>query len=503
MSTSEPSFHGWWARLQRVFFDRQPAPQLLAAPRAQTLENTGDSGENLLHKNQVREDLRIEFDLWAFSEPGPHDPETLQLFLTQYGEQVVATRTWTAPITPEQCFIMLPQRFLTQGRHELFYKVALGSSGSTDTSEVFPFTIDLTAAELDSASGGQLLFPADALAGVTARYLETHNDRLEAVVPDYWPKRAGDRLSVYWEQQVLGSQLLYERTLSAQEAALPLVLAFTGDEIRSRADGQRFVSYHVWDRAGNRSDLSRAVMLQVDAAPIPRNWPAPTVQYANGDQIYGMLDPLRAANGVKVMVPAAAVFHAGETAEVHWGAHGTPGATVAPAYIEGNGPWPATIGKNYIAAHMGKTLVVNYDLEGDHTLPASAASSLLVSMISGLPTIQSATARPTPGHLSLSAVPEAGDPLTLAPWPLITANTQRIKLWAEGTASTGVKTTQLIRDNVAITSAEVSSGIAARLPLAWLRTLLIQRQFALHVQVSFDGGQGWHDFPSLHLTLVA
>jgi hypothetical protein len=399
---------------------------------------------------------------------------------------------------------MLPYSYLTEGRHQLSYHVTLGATGARDASEVFPFTVDLTAVEL-GADNGKLVFPADALAGVTARYLETHDDRLEATVPAYFPVRAGDLLTVYWEQQPVGSLPLYERTLSAEEASQPLLLTFTGEQIRSQGDGQRYITYEVFDRAGNQSRLSRAVALQVDAAPVPRHWPAPVVFDSSAGQVFGMLNPLQALLGVTVKVPANAVFYDGEVAKVHWADPAAAGATQVLTPIAGAGPWSARIDKAFIGAHMGKTLEVYYLLNGDDSHAPSMRLALMVGTIpkSNLPTVQSRGVTAGAGRLSRQAVPASGDPLTLAPWPLIAARTQLVKLWAEGTGTDGVANSHTVLDAVAVTAGQASSGIRDALPLAWLSGLRLNTPLRLFVSVSFDSGQTWIEFPQLPATLVA
>lgn len=502
MSTSEPSSPGWWARLQRLFFEEDEPRALLTAPRAHTLENIGGSDENLLHRDQTRQDLRIEFDLWHFSEPAPDAPDKLELFLIAYGSTVIATQQWTAPIAPAERFIMLPKQYLLEGRHELYYRVTLGASGTVDDSEIYPFTVDLSAAEFGSTDG-QLQFPAEALDGVTARYLETHDDRLEATVPAYYPMSQGDVLKVYWEQQPLGSLLLYERELNADDIEAPLVLTFSGDQIRAHGDGPRYVTYKIADRSGNQTGLSRTVPLQVDAAPIPRYWPAPKVYDSSGAQLFGMLDPLQALTGVTVRIAADAVFYAGERVRVQWAEPGALGATQVVLSIVGNGPWSASIDKAWIGAHMGKPLNVYYALHDDGSLPPSTVQTLQVGTIpkARFPTVQSRGASLGGGNLSVGQVPDSGDPVSLAPWPLAAARTQLLKLWAVGTGANGSAASLTVIDGVAVTTTQVNSGVSTAVPKAWLDGLQRGRPLRLFVNVSFDTGQTWTEFPELSMTV--
>lgn len=483
-----------WQRLWAWLSDSRAPGDLLPVPTGDFLPDIEGGEPNLLHKITLRTDLRLDIAPWQYSQPTPTEPDVLELFLDG-ASGPVAGRSWDAPIAADQWFIMLGKQYLTEGAHSLHYRVTLGVSGQASDSEVLPFTVDLASADLN-ASNERLDFPVGAQTEITARYLEVNDDRVIVLVPDYYPIRTGDVITAYWEPQWLGDQPIVIKTLTVADLSLPITLAFSGDQIRGAGDGLRYVSYEVADRAGNVSRLSRAVALQVIAAPPPRYWPAPLVRDSQNQLVPAALDPTRAHAGVSVWIPAQADFYADELATVFWGAPGTAGAAVTPVAIFGQGPWQGAISKAQVAASVGKTLSISYGLRGNDLLPASEVFRLIVRDIPPelLPQVQSQAAIAGNQRIRLSTLPPSGDTISLRPWPLIGTG-QKISLWAEGTADTGLPSEYRLLDAAQVRPEQVNSGVLQALPLGWLAALRANSVLTLNVQVSFDGGSAWVTFP--------
>jgi hypothetical protein len=482
-------------------YDKQTTK--LPAPWAQALENIPGAEHNLLHKLQLRADLRVEFELWSFSEPSPSAPDYLDLFIDRRAEPV-ARRHWIGPVTPDQLFILLPQEHLTAGVHSLVYRVMSGLSGETAESEVFEFTVVSGAPEL-GGDRGQLRCPDDLGEHLTAPYLAAHGDQLEVIAPAHYPLRAGDLLTWYWEHQPVGSLEMGHWALTADDLTRPLRVILPGEAIRERGDGLRYLTCDVTHRAGFVTGLSKPVALQVEVTPVPRQWPAPTVHDAFGAQFFGNINPLFALGGATVRIPATATFYSGERVLVQWGEAGMPGAARVVVSITGEGPWIASVGKHFIAAHMGKLLTVNYRLlGGTDDSPVSHSLAIAVGVVpqERFPTVQSRAGTVGSGRLSVSGVPPSGDPLHLAPWLFIAAG-QKVRLSAQGTLHNGASELLSIVDGAEVSPPQASSGIGASLSSAWLAGLRLNTPLTLRVAVSFDGGECWFDFPDLPLVLVA
>ncbi|WP_311970150.1 hypothetical protein [Pseudomonas baltica] len=494
------SLNRLWRRLWHWVLHDNMA--LLPAPRADTLPDIEGGEHNLLSKQQVRADLRLEFDLWQYSEPTVQYPDVLQLFLDDR-PAAVATRSWGSPIQADELFIMLDRIYLTEGLHSVYYRVTLGLSGVSGDSQVFSFVVDTTSPDLGD-NRGRLVFPPDAATDITARYLELNGDQVVAQVPEYYPVRVGDMLTPYWEQAAVGSLAQPDKVLGVGDLGKPIELTFTGAQIRALGDGQRYATYRVTDRAGNESNLSAAVELNVSAAPLPRYWPAPQVRDSSNGGVSNVLDPTKALTGVTVWVPANAAFNPDEIASIYWGTPGTTGAAQTQARISGTGPWRGFITKEQVAACIGKALVITYGLLNHPELPASDPLRLIVSVIDQqyLPQVQSQAAINNSGRISLSTL-TAGDTITLRPWPLI-STTQKIRLWAEGTGQNGLASEYVMLDATPVTSGQINSGVSVALPKPWLQTLRSNSALALYVRVSFDAGENWVAFPaSGRITVVA
>lgn len=109
-------------------------------------------------------------------------------------------------------------------------------------------TVDRSVPTLDTFS--ELKYPQMIIDnGVTIEYLANpaNKDNVKATVPTYSNVAAGHTLIGYWEPSAAGS---LEATRVSLNHNQPETLTFTGDMIRERKDGQRFVTYRVVSRAG-------------------------------------------------------------------------------------------------------------------------------------------------------------------------------------------------------------------------------------------------------------
>lgn len=454
--------------------------------------------ENLLPISALQQPLRVEFAMWGNSMPSPATPEVLRCY---WDDREVAEKTWTAPVQPHDLHIEIEPAYLLEGQHRLYYELSIWN-GTSDRSETLTLSIDRTAPQLGS-DNGPLVFPDEVLAGgVTDAWLQANDDQLKALLPAYHTVRPGDTLSWYWEVSPLGSHLAGECTLTEEDIDAPLTLTFPGEQIRERGDGQRFALYEVRDRAGNLSRLSRAVELSVAATPVPRFLPAPTVDKAvsTGSE-QSVLDPKKATAGVRVVIPEEAQFHDGDQLTVQWAEPGSPGACqIAVPVSPGSREYAVAAGN--VAPQMGKSIPVYYCVTTpDEELPSQRHTLSVQSLpTSGFPTIQCTQAAGS-ASLSLAQVPMAGADLRLAKWMFIAAG-QRISIRASGVSASGGATEYPVLNNHEITLAQVTAGVAALLPRAWLAQLRLNNRFRLLVAVSFDGGLSEFAFPLLDLNLT-
>lgn len=481
------------------------SPGLLPEPCVDgVLDNVPGGEPNLLPEAKTHDDLKVWFELWEHSNPMLGD-ESVELF---FDDVSVDIRSWRgAPIEASDRFVTLPKQRLrgNDGQHGLSYKVTAYNDG-TDVSSELVITLDTIAPLL--APSSQLQFPSEVLPPnqLTAWYLE-RDDQLQAKLPVYTDPKPGDHIVWYWGESPGDLNQGDVINLDHLNYLDPVIITVSGELIRDRGDGWRYVSYKVWDRAGNPSVQSEPVELDVAATPIPRELPWPSVENASGTGGRQTLNPLQFTSGAIVEIPDTAGINPGEKVWVQWGDPDSVGeyrTTPAIPLVSRRYPIPM----KSIAAYIGKTLPVSYVVidAQDEEWP-SAILSLTVQSIPSekFPTVQCNGL--SGGRLSVSSVAAEGAKLTIDTWPLMTTD-HWIMIRMTGIGSPD--TFEAIRKR-AVTDQEVIRGIGAggtvRVNKAFLNSLRRNEPLTGNVYVSFDGGQTWPplaapNFPQLQLTLV-
>ncbi|MFJ4375668.1 hypothetical protein ACIP1T_24050 [Pseudomonas japonica] len=478
---------------------------LLDPPRIDALLDDIEGGDsNLLPREAWQVPLRIDFPMWNNSAPAPGFPERLVLL---WNGTAIGERTWTAPVQPDELFLKVEPHWLSEGVHTLAYEVTI-YNGEGATSWPLSITIDKTAPEL-GGDHGRLLFPVRVIhEGITARYLEEHEDQVLAEVPAYHRPVPGDLLDWYWDAEPFEFNHAGTRMLTQDDLDRPLHLVFDGVMIRARGDGPRFVHYRISDRSGNPSAQARPVTVQVDATPVPRELRWLDVEKAVGTGARIDLDPLEVGNGTVAILDSEVTIHPQERVWVQWGAPGSAGALRA-LLDTGGGPRLCMIPARHIAPYMGKTLPLYYEVVDAEQSWHSALREVRVAKVSGVfPTIQ--CWQVSGNLLRLSDVPASGARLFLQPWFMIDTG-QMINITVNGVGSVGQPLQWRVLYQHRVTAMEVFNGIGASggvvIPLAFLQQLRRNNVFRVAVHVSFDGGETWPpepapNFPELAPVLV-
>jgi len=464
--------------------------------------------ENLLRKDAWLVPLRVEFELWSDSAPEPDKADILQLFWK--GEKV-DEKILPGPVQAADLWLNVPPLKLEEGVHALHYEVIPWNTPTPRECVPVNVTVDKTPPIL--AADNKLVFPSEVLPPnkLTAHYLELNGDEVKAGLPGYTTPRPWDRITWYWGRTPGTLDQGGDIELDDQNYADPIVVTIPGDLIQDRDDGWRYVWYQVEDRAGNPSLRSEPVELDVDATPIPRDLPWPSVENALGEGQQQSLDPLLPTNGIVIVqVPQNAVIYPGEKVWVQWGERGTLGATRVERPIS-SGSRRYQVDMPYLAAHIGRVLPVSYGVidakEQEHpsvqrrlqvhTIPSQRLEAVQCEGLSG-------------GNLSYNSVPTEGARLTLKKWPLMTTD-HWVLITMTGVNSSGQDVSFEALRRRAVTEQETFAGIGFGTDVRVLKTFLntLRRNAPLtgKVYVSFDGGQTWPplaapNFPLLQLTLV-
>ncbi|WP_258198052.1 hypothetical protein [Pseudomonas capeferrum] len=304
-------------------FEREVPTGRLASAHVKALLADIEGGEtNLLPFSATQQPLRVEFELWDSSFPSPEEPERLTLY---WDDLEIDSKTWTAPISENELFILLPEtHLLVEGTHTLRYRVLL-HNGNTAESMPLTITVDRTPPALPDDSS--LIFENEVITGgVTDAYLQAQDDKLPATVPAYQGIRAGDVLTWYWTTTPGGMDQVDSWTLTLADTVESLKISFPGEFIRASGDGIRYARYTVQDRAGTAAQRSLPMPLQSNATPIPPNFPAPYLKETGSTGSSSTLDPSGALNGATLVIKAEATFEPGDTVEIFWAEPGEHGA---------------------------------------------------------------------------------------------------------------------------------------------------------------------------------
>ncbi|PTT99359.1 hypothetical protein DBR45_28365 [Pseudomonas sp. HMWF031] len=466
----------------------QPTLRLRPKPFTRVMLEDIDGGqEGLLPTSIQGERLKMEFDYWANTEPSLQYPESVELF---WNGNSVEIKTWTAPIAEDDYFIEVPAAWLFDGEHHVHYLLTL-HTGQTEVSETRVLTVDIEPAQLNANS--KLEFDTDT---VDPDYLNDHNDVVKVEVPLHWPRTPGDVVIATWKNPLDGTSEEYRtEPLTRYNYQYPIYLEFDKELILRSGDGKREVSYRVEDRAGNVSAESVPAELLVAVIRAPRFLPNPWVVEVGGEPSdYGSLDPEKTLRGATVRIPQEAVYYDDDRLEVLFGEPGGFGSIKVPVVV---GTREVSIPKESIAAYLNSTLPVSYlvHLE-DGTTESSRSLTLAIAAFppSRLPGAQLVAPHSDPVYKSRVTSP--GLPIFQRTWAYISTQCL-ITITVTGTGTDDLPKSATILNAQPVTSAQVTEGVLATVPLAFVYTLRNDTRFRVQTQVSFNNGQSWFPFTLL------
>ncbi|WP_338523172.1 hypothetical protein NUH87_25655 [Pseudomonas batumici] len=375
-------------------------------------------------------------------------------------------------------------------------------------------TIDTTKPRLNQTDD-RLIFPDEIMRnGVTAAYLDRpeNNNQVRATIPRYdesstGPK-PGDIITWYLNERPGGGdpdQLRVDSLIVPYPVPALLEAVYPGKAFVDFGDREGYARYRIEDRAGNISELSARVDLDVRATPTPRNLPWPDIEKAPGSGELVTLDPLRTTNGTVVTLPAAADIYPGEEVLVQWADPDQFGHWETP-------PGAATdefhIPQSCIAPQIGKTINVRYQvLPGTGMDPISSSVRRLSTSVPPANGFAGLECEGGP-NLSFAAIGTNGVKLTLRSWRFIAAG-QRITLEVSGAAMQGSETLVFkALDKFLVRQEHVGIGLGVlediRVTKGFLGQLKrnVSNGISLKVFLSFDGGETWPPVPNFTTTYL-
>ncbi len=470
-----------------------PSTLDLSLPRVPlALEPIAGGEQNLLPISALTAPLRVEFDRWSHSNPGPGRPEILELL---WNDVVVERKSWSAPIADNDLFILLPMQYLVEGVHQLRYRVT-NALGNAEESDPLTVTIDTTP-PAGMQAPDKMVFPYVVLqGGITNAYLANNENRVIGTVPQYGFK-PGDRVKVFWEKVPASDTPFVDVELTETRT-----VTFEGDRIRALDNGAWLVSYVLEDRAGNVSRLSAFERIEVNIAPpVARIYPS--IQEARpGNPGEGVLNASEATSGVTAMVPEQPDDISEATLTLYWRGFGELGSFQTSQPSSGNG-LNFKIPASAIPSNMGRQVEVYYTLQwpGGGEPEVSATYTVRVVAMETYKMMLLTCQQSVNSTVSLARVPASGANLSMAPWPYKpSADGLRINLWVTGQDKQGKAIRFDLLQGVAV--AKNSSPVPAVLPKPDLEKLQLNRIFAVHAAVSFDDGETYLEFKALDLNLT-
>jgi len=463
------------------------------------LEDPASGVPRLLPKSALSDDLTVRVLPWQDSHPAPGLPEHLYLY---WNGVEVDHKTWTAPVPEPDLFGTVPkERLMHHGLHTLKYRVQLYNSEWLESLEL-DVQVDLQPPVLGIDQGRFIFDEQVEREGVTARYLELHDNQVEAEVPAYGNAAVKDKLIWYWNRSPFVNEKSGERELEQADQGKKIVLAYDGHMIVAREDGKRYACYEIQDYAGNSSGISKPVELEVKAKPVPRNFTWPLVPKATGtaQTIRLALDGIAAP--LLVQVPETAVIYPDETTSVHWGEPGTFGYHHAPLeYLGQNRRYEIPLAK--VVAHAGKLVEVGYRILAQEGELPSALRKVNVQApppsAYRSPSVQGAGVSGTQVYLSRVAT---WTDVLMDPWYLMFPE-QKVTIEVSGVLPGSGEAKETLLDGYEVKASDVTAGIKTRLGKVFLQRLAVPSSFTITSKLSFDGGESWRISKSINLSLFS
>ncbi|WP_273825781.1 hypothetical protein [Pseudomonas asplenii] len=479
------------------------------APQApDTLPDIPGGEENLLPISALTRPLTIIVPMWGNSVPTPQTPESVRL---RWDSSEFGFRQWTAPVPETDLVFEAPVEGFGEGQHEVMYELTLANGEKFD-SQKLTLTIDKTKPLLNQTDEKPIFPDEIRLNGVTAAYLARpeNNDEVKAIIPPYdglaGGPRPGDVITWYLNERTgtgEPDQLRVDQLTVPDPVPAVLEAVYPGRAFRDFGDREGYARYRVEDRAGNRSELSARVDLDIKAAPIPRDLSYPRVKEATGSPQASQLNPNPAdvvLNGAIVIIPQNALISEDETAAVLFGEPGSFGFYQADT--------PTTVGgreyripREYIARNLKKTIPVSFAVSvpsRPDPLP-SAVHQLSISSLTDLPMIQ--CDKVTNDRLPLSSIVDGGvATFTLGSWKYMSTS-QFLRVRVIGLLASGGQETITVLEAASVpASGTVPAGTISK---ATLQRFKMGEMLEIRPYVSFDNKATWYDFPYPTPTLTA
>lgn len=203
---------------------------------------SADPIDGLIRTIDLNNFIRVEIEVWEGLKPG----DTVLLMLGDYYASPVWTVTPGISIGDKISINLDPKLLSTEGTHSLYYHSVNAENGVETSSATTPLIVDLT------PPGAYLLAPVLVANASFGLYLK-------ARVPGYAGMEPGDVIQTICN----GVQGPTYRIQPDNFTTTPVEISFTQEFLEGLFSDRIKITYHVTDRAGNRSILAQSVELTV------------------------------------------------------------------------------------------------------------------------------------------------------------------------------------------------------------------------------------------------
>ena len=292
----------------------------------------------------------------------------------------------------------IPVELLVEGFHTVAYRVYSPNTEIENFSATTQIQIDKTAPGAPELA--PILLPQEVQDGLTSDELEAMNNVLPGRIAGYTGMAAGDVIRTYW-----GTVEGPEVVVDANDMGLKRVMVdFPRVLLEQIGDGQHAVHYRVTDLAGNVSQDSEKVTVELKLSVVTP-LPLPTILEAEND----ILDPANAPNGATVVIADSANLRQGDTVNLSWnGPNGSDQKEKSITQDDAGKALSVVFARALVDANDGQTVAVSYQvIRANGTSQDSEVYSVRVMSASVLPAPTMDTVQED-GVVNPGLIPEAG-----------------------------------------------------------------------------------------------
>jgi len=276
------------------------------------------------------------------------------------------------PVPGSQLTLDIPVEILADsvdGEHSLAYESRRFLGGTPNTSPALNVILD----RVEPGAGSliaPLIFPREAIDGLTSEELTAMGDVLPGEVVAYFGIQAGDVIQTFW-----GNTEGPLHTVAPTEvpgggtAPLRITIPFSRTFLESLGDVNEDVYYTLVDRAGNGPVQSESVAFQLSLKEPALDLPAPIIDQADD----GVISDTDARMSVEVDIPNYGDVQVGDLITLYWGTNSLAPIPVEDGDEAENPVFTVSVTYATIAQTPDGDVDVRYEVERDSALLGSSA----------------------------------------------------------------------------------------------------------------------------------